>query len=287
MSPLDPKNSNFASLRSTPKTIVITGGSSGIGLATATLLSSLNASHNLVLLDLQPPPPSFSHGSSHVLFLQCDVTSWTSQRDAFEQAHQRFGRLDMVFVNAGIMEYRDQFFTDELDASGKLAPPDHRTLTVDINAASSTTKLAIHYLKKNGKEGGSIVLTASVAGYLGTTGAPLYTAAKHGVVGLVKSLKAETAKVGISIACVAPGITVTPMINHSENVPKERTPEETAKNMVNAGVAINKVESIALAVCFLLNEGAKVSFLDAYSIHLVEMSSLYTSIIKQMLTIIR
>lgn len=156
------------------------------------------------------------------------------------------------------MEYRDQLFTDELDSDGKLAPPDHRTLTVDLNAAVDTTKLAIHYLRKNGKDGGDIVLTASVAGYLGFTGAPLYTAAKHGVVGLVRCLKAEVAKLGIAISCVAPGITVTPLLNAGGDGEKGPSPEETAKVMAKAGVAVNRVESVALAVCYLLNEGKKV-----------------------------
>jgi NAD(P)-dependent dehydrogenase (short-subunit alcohol dehydrogenase family) len=157
------------------------------------------------------------------------------------------------------MEYRDQLFTDELDSDGKLAQPDHRTLTVDLNAAVDTTKLAIHYLKKNGKQGGNIILTASIAGYLGFTGAPLYTAAKHGVVGLVRCLKAEVAKVNISISCVAPGITVTPLLNAAEDVSAGRSPEAKAQQMAAAGVAVNRVESVALAVCFLLNEGTKVS----------------------------
>lgn len=256
MSLFHPSATDFASLKSKPKTILITGGASGIGLATATLLSSLNPSHNFILLDLNPPPSTFSHESLRTLFVQCNVTSWKSQRDAFEKAHAHFGRIDVVFVNAGIMEYRDQLFTDELDSDGKLKEPDHRTLTVDLDAAVQTTKLAIHYLKKNGKEGGSIVVTASVAGILGFTGAPLYSAAKHGVVGLVRCLKAEVAKIGLSIAYVAPGITVTPLINPAAGV----TPEAHAKQMAAAGVAINRVESVALAVCFLVNEGMKVSF---------------------------
>lgn len=130
---------------------------------------------------------------------------------------------------------------------------------MDLNAAVETTKLAIHYLKKNGKDGGEIVLTASIAGYFGFSGAPLYTAAKHGVVGLVRCLKAEVAKIGIAISCVAPGITVTPLLNSSEDGVGSVSPEEKAKVIESAGVAVNRVESVALAVCYLLDEGRKVS----------------------------
>lgn len=84
-----------------------------------------------------------------------------------------------MFVNAGIAEYKDQFFKDELDEQGKLQEPDRRVYDVDLAAANDTVKLAIHYMRKN-KNGGNIVLTASLAGYLASAGAPLYSAAKHG-----------------------------------------------------------------------------------------------------------
>lgn len=176
-----PDASAFHNLKSTPKTIVITGGASGIGLATARLLSQLNPSHNLVLIDLQAPPSDFNHDSSRVLVHTCNITSWKDQRAGFEAAYAKFGRIDAVFVNAGISEWKDQFFTDELDAEGKLSEPDRRVLNIDMDAAADTTKLAIHYLRKN-KEGGQIAMTASLAGYLASAGAPLYSAAKHGTI---------------------------------------------------------------------------------------------------------
>jgi NAD(P)-dependent dehydrogenase (short-subunit alcohol dehydrogenase family) len=175
-----PDASTFNNLKSSPKTIVITGGSSGIGLATARLISELNSNHNIAIIDLSAPPKDFAHSPSHLLVHTCNLTSWTAQRAGFEATYKKFGRIDAVFVNAGIAEYKDQFFNDELDTSGKLKEPDRRVLNIDMDAASDTTKLAIHYLRKN-KEGGQIVSTASLAGYLASAGAPLYSAAKHGM----------------------------------------------------------------------------------------------------------
>lgn len=188
----------------------------------------------------------------------CDITSWAAQRDAFAAAHAKFSRIDAVFVNAGIAEHADQFFTSTLDASGNLAEPDHRVLTLDLNAAASTTKLAIHYLRKNGGGGdfaGSIVLTASLAGYLGSAGAPLYSAAKHGLVGLMRALKQECAKLRIAISLVAPGITVTPILAQGLPELRDLPPEEHARKMAKSGVPINSPDAVARAVCGLLGEG--------------------------------
>ncbi|XPT00638.1 hypothetical protein M3J09_009789 [Ascochyta lentis] len=257
MTVFEPNADNLTTLKSSPKTIIITGASSGIGLATAQLLSSLNSQHNLVLIDLNPPPQSLQHPASHLLVHTCNITSWTSQRAGFEAAYKRFGRIDCVFVNAGIAEYGDLFFNDELDGDGKLKEPDRRVLTLDMDAASDTTKLAIHYLRKN-REGGEIVLTASLAGYLASAGAPLYSAAKHGVVGLMRALKQECAKLSISISVIAPGITTTPILT-ANNRRLNASPEDYSKQMAANGVPINKPESIALAVCWLFNEQSKAN----------------------------
>lgn len=165
---------------------VITGGSSGIGLQTAILLHSICPNNRIAVIDRSPPAssaPKEVTSSSRFLYLHCDITSWAAQRSAFEQAVEKFGEIDNVFVNAGVAEYKDQFFKDELDKDGKLAEPDRRTIEIDMNAANDTVKLAIYHLRrrKDGKKAGSIVLTASLAGYLASAGAPLYSAAKHGM----------------------------------------------------------------------------------------------------------
>ncbi len=169
----------------TKQTCLVTGGSSGIGLNTAIILHELG--NNVVVIDRSPPvaiAPKEVTSSPRFLFEQCDITSWSSQRSAFENAYKKFGSIDNVFVNAGIAEYGDQFFKDDVDSDGLLKEPDRRCVDIDLQAADDTVKLAIHYMRKkenNGRgKGGSIVMTASLAGYLASAGAPLYSAAKHG-----------------------------------------------------------------------------------------------------------
>ena len=164
------------------KVVVITGGASGIGLATGKLITTLDPSNKICIIDRAPPPSSFLTPSNthQVLFQKCEITDWKSQRAAFANAAKHYGRIDAVYANAGIAEYGDQFFDETLDADGQLKEPDRRVLNIDMDAAADTVRLAIHHLRKN-KEGGSIVITASLAGYLASAGAGLYSAAKHGM----------------------------------------------------------------------------------------------------------
>lgn len=246
----------------TSKTAIITGGSSGIGLQTALILHALG--NNVVVIDRNPPSTSAPEPSKapaallespRFLFQQADITNWASQRAGFEAAVSRFGHVDLVYVNAGIAEYGDQFFQGETEAdTGLLKEPDRRVIDIDLQAANDTVRLAIHYLRRNGKAGGSIVATASLAGYLASAGAPLYSAAKHGVVGLMRALKNDLATLGIAISVVAPGITLTPIISGRQ---PGQSLQDWAEKMRAQGVPINSPEEVARSVVWLMGLGAE------------------------------
>jgi NAD(P)-dependent dehydrogenase (short-subunit alcohol dehydrogenase family) len=254
----------------TSQTAVITGGSSGIGLQTAIILHALG--NNIGIIDRHPPtsssdPSSPSHAPASLLasprfaFAQADITSWASHVQAFETLHRQFQRIDTVFVNAGIAEHGDQFFSSTLDpATGLLSEPDRRVIDVDLQAADDSVRLAIHYLRKNEKDAqgkrGSIVMTASLAGYLASAGAPLYSAAKHGVVGLMRALKNDLATLGIAISVVAPAITLTPIISGRR---PGQSLEDWAREMRRVGVPINSPEEIARAVVWLVGKGLEAN----------------------------
>ncbi|KAK5311446.1 hypothetical protein LTR93_011720 [Exophiala xenobiotica] len=240
-------------------TVLITGGSSGIGLQTAILLHDLG--NNVIVLDRTEPQssaPKSLTSSPRFLYQNCDVTSWKSQRAAFEAGVKKFGAIDAVFINAGITEYKDQFFKDELDKDGLLKEPDRRTVDIDMHAANDTAKLAIYYLKNKGlgKKGGSIVMTASLAGYLASAGAPLYSAAKHGIVGLMRALKNDTATLGIAISVVAPGITLTDIVS-GRHAGESLT--DWANRMHIVGVPINNPAEVANTVVYLMSQGIQAN----------------------------
>ena len=242
----------------TDSVTLITGGASGIGLQTALCLQSVSKNNRIIVLDRNPPAsnaPKDLIESANFSYQQCDITNWKSQRAAFEAGISKFGRIDNVFVNAGIAEYKDQFWKDELDSEGKLAEPDRRCLTIDLDAACDTVKLALYHFRKQ-KSGGSIVMTASLAGYLASAGAPHYSAAKHGIVGLMRALKNDTATLNIALSVVAPGITLTEIISGRQ--PGESLPD-WAKRMRSVGVPINDPGEVATTVVWLMSLGMKAN----------------------------
>jgi len=127
-------------------------------------------------------------------------------------------------------------------------------LEIDSKATADTVKLAIHYMRRN-NGGGGIVATASLAGYLASKGMPLYSAAKHGVVGLMRSLKNDLAALNIAISVVAPAITVTPLLNYEGT----RILSQEVKRMSEAGVPLNKAETVAATTAWLLSLGMKAN----------------------------
>ncbi|CAI6339928.1 unnamed protein product [Periconia digitata] len=103
MSLFHPSPTSLNAFTSTPKTILITSGASGIGYATALHLHTLNPLNNIILLNKQPPRNS-PLPASHTLIHTCNITSWLALRTGFEKAHARFSRIDAIFINASITE---------------------------------------------------------------------------------------------------------------------------------------------------------------------------------------
>ena len=133
-------------------TLSISGGSSGIGLATVELLGSLGAT--VVSADIQPPP-----APGPFVFIKTDVSQWKSLTKLFKSTISAHGHIDFVFANAGIGP-RANYLALETDAAGELQEPNTATLDVNLHSVINTATLAVHYMKSQ-KEGGSIVLMGS------------------------------------------------------------------------------------------------------------------------------
>ncbi|KAI1046664.1 hypothetical protein LB505_014495 [Fusarium chuoi] len=139
------------------KVVIVTGGSSGIGLSTVDLLLSLGAS--VVSGDVQPPPEE--HKGSFT-FVKTDVSVWGDLIALFKKAKEVYGRIDHVFANAGVGP-RTDYLATEVDENGDLKEPSHQLLDISLKGVINTSTLAINYLRQQ-PEGGSILISGSTTG---------------------------------------------------------------------------------------------------------------------------
>jgi NAD(P)-dependent dehydrogenase (short-subunit alcohol dehydrogenase family) len=184
------------------KVAVITGGASGIGLATARLLVSHGA--RVVVADINgAAAEAAAHEMGDAIAVTVDVTDAAQAQRMLDAAVERFGRIDIVHNNAGVTERGEDLFA-----------PDARrweaVLEIDLYAVILGTRLAVRHLRRQGG-GGVIVNTASMAGLTPAGASPVYSAAKAGVVHFTRTL-APLAAEGIRVNAVCPTYTDTPMV---------------------------------------------------------------------------
>jgi NAD(P)-dependent dehydrogenase (short-subunit alcohol dehydrogenase family) len=186
-------------VRLSDKVALITGGESGIGLATARLFVSEGARVQIIGIDESKLDAAADQlGADSVLATAADVTEEHAVARAVDEGVQRFGRFDIVISNAGItgavapiVEYPSADFA--------------RTLAVHVLGAFHVLKHTIPHVS----DGGSIIITSSVVGLIGAPGVSAYIAAKHGQVGLMRAAAKELAPRRIRVNTMHPGPTST------------------------------------------------------------------------------
>ncbi|KUJ09442.1 putative estradiol 17 beta-dehydrogenase [Mollisia scopiformis] len=247
------------------KIVVLTGGATGIGLEAVKQFHQAGA--KIAFGDIatslgQQLANSFS--SDRILFQHCDTSSYTSQLSLFKLAHSTWGRIDIVVANAGISIPQDPFEADQ-DVEKEFST---REIDVNLRGALYTTRIGCHYLRKNGKEGGDLVLVSSIAGFKESTGLTVYTASKHGVLGILRGLRVQVAREGIRVNGVCPWMTKTGMVKGIESgwrdlgLP-ENKPEDVARAIVicaTANRAKAKYDTHTLSTSRKTHSGAKTPF---------------------------
>ncbi|CAF3605877.1 hypothetical protein SNK03_002101 [Fusarium graminearum] len=183
------------------KVVIVTGGSSGIGLSTVEFLLSLGAS--VVNGDVQPPQKQHE---GPFTFVKTDVSVWADLVALFKKAKEVYGRIDHVFANAGLGPRAD-YLSTQVDDNGDLIEPTHALMDVSLKGVVNTCTLAIYYLRQQA-EGGSIVISGSTTG-LQRVRAVDYSTAKHGVIGWGRGLVPllDAAKLPIRVNTLAPSWT--------------------------------------------------------------------------------
>ncbi|KAK2038763.1 short chain dehydrogenase reductase [Colletotrichum somersetense] len=211
------------------KRVVITGGSSGIGLAAARIFAQKGAW--VLNLDIYPPPGEQLEG---IEFRQCDVSKWTSLLHAFRHA----GDIDITVANAGVSEEID-YFADKFDTrTGDLVEPEYRVLDVNLRAVANFVKLSISHFRRR-KCPGSIVITSSATAYAPEQSLPVYSGSKLALVGMMRALRSSLANDDITTNCVAPAATITSLL-----------PQHLAAPIIASGLPVSSADFVGLAVVY-------------------------------------
>ena len=225
------------------KNMIVTGGASGIGLATVE--RCLKEGANVVLSDLAGSDgaaraQALDGQGGRCLFMACDVTS-TEQVDALV-AHtaQELGSVDIVFANAGIGGMADA--ADYTDADWL------RTIDINLNGVFRTARAALRQMYRQGS--GSIINCGSILSALGQSGTAAYSAAKGGVLNLTRTLAVEAAPRGVRVNAIGPGYIDTPLLKD--------LPDEMRQGLIRLHPIgrLGRSEEVANAVLFLGSDEA-------------------------------
>lgn len=227
------------------KVAIVTGGSFGIGRATAIAFAKNGA--KVVVADCFEDQETLSlikAAGGEGIFFKCDVSKASDVKALIVKTIATFGRLDFAFNNAGI-EGTSGTTTECSEENWD------KTIGVNLKGVWLCMKYEIPELLKQGK--GVIVNTASIAGLVGYTGLPAYVASKHGVVGLTKTTALEFAKSGIRVNAVCPGAIKTAMIDRLTGNKKEVEDQFAAMEPIGR---LGQPEEVANAVLFLCSDEA-------------------------------
>lgn len=233
-------------LNFTDKTCIVTGGSAGIGFAVAASLA--RAGGRVVVFDINEAAAESAIASiglqrHPIQFAPLDVSDYAAVEVGINAVVEEHGPLDVAVNNAGVKGTQTPLHTISLDDW-------NRVLSINLGGVFNCMKAELTIMDAQGF--GTIVNTSSTLGLVGNPGASIYSASKHGILGLTKCAALEYGKNGIRVNAVAPGLTETPMASQLTEDPEKRAQIMARQTMGRVGTP----EEIAAAITFLASDTA-------------------------------
>ena len=221
------------------KVAVVTGGASGIGLATTKKLLSEGA--NVVILDLKMDEEIINRLGGNAIYLKCDVSNEENVKNCIEEIIKKFNHIDYLVANAGIGGSASKPHEASMDEWNKV-------ISVNQTGIFLLNKYVINEMLKNGK--GAVVNTSSMYGLVGSTTSFAYSASKGAINQMTRSLALTYARDNIRVNAIAPGYVDTPILSMvPDNI------KEAMGNELPIG-RLGKDTEIANLICYLLSDDA-------------------------------
>jgi NAD(P)-dependent dehydrogenase (short-subunit alcohol dehydrogenase family) len=231
-------------MRLANKTALITGGNSGIGLATARLFVAEGAKVTITGRNRETLAAAAQELGPNALAVEADATDIAATEAAIKRAVDKFGMLDVLFANAGV--------PGNTPLGGTTLAAFEQVLKTNITAVFFTVQAALPHLA----DGASIILNGSVISVLGSPGYSAYAASKAGVRAMARVMASELSPRGIRVNVVAPGAARTPIWKRSAPTAEAFAALEQRVSRTTPLGRIADADHIAKTVLFLASDDA-------------------------------
>lgn len=226
------------------KTALITGGNSGIGLQTARVFVAEGARVIITGRNRETLDAAAKELGPNALAVVADANDVAGMEDAIKEGVEKFGKLDIVFANAGIAA--------PSPLGGTALEAFEKVIRTNVTGVFFTVQAALAHMN----DGGSIILNGSVISVLGNPGYSAYAASKAGVRAMARVMASELSPRGIRVNVVAPGATRTPIWGPATATPEAEKAFETRIGRITPLGRIGEPEHIAKTVLFLASDEA-------------------------------